>query len=294
MGGKWTRRQFLAGSGVAVVGAAGLSGCARTGTGGGGNPLEAARRDGFIQIGIAGEAPYGFTDQNGRVTGESPEVARVVFDALGVPDVRATQVDFNQLIPALNAGRFATVAAGMFITPERCQNAAFSVPDYVAQTAFLVPSGNPEGVTSFETITQKQLGLAVLSGAVEKDYAQRSGVPDQQVQTFDTQNALLQAVTDQRVYCASLTDISLNDLVNKSPGAQVEVTEGFTPVIEGEPEVQAGGFVFRPADTALRDEFNRELTRLHDSGEWVRVAEPFGFTSDNVPPDDVTTESLCG
>lgn len=221
-------------------------------------------------------------------------MARVVFDALGVPDVRATQVDFNQLIPALNAGRFAAVAAGMFITPERCQNAAFSVPDYVAQTAFLVPSGNPEGVTSFETITQKQLGLAVLSGAVEKDYAQRLGVPDQQVQTFDTQNALLQAVTDQRVYCATLTDISLNDLVNKSPGAQVEVTEGFTPVLEGEPEVQAGGFVFRPADTALRDEFNRELTRLHDSGEWVRVAEPFGFTSDNVPPDNVTTESLCG
>lgn len=289
----WTRRDFLKGSGAAV-GALVLGGCTRTGGGGaGGDPLQEARNSGTIQVGIAGEAPYGFTDASGKITGEAPEVARAVFRNLGVNTVLASQVDFNQLIPALNAGKFSVVAAGMFITPERCKNAAFSIPDYIAPTAFLVPVGNPEGVTSFEDVAKKKLNLAVLSGAVEKEYAQRLGVPDAQVQVFDSQNALLQAVTNKRVYCAALTNISLNDLVRKSPGAQVEVTKGFTPVINGKPEVQAGAFVFRTPDTSLRGAFNTELKKLHDSGEWVRIAEPFGFTQDNLPPAGVTTEALC-
>ncbi|PKW19773.1 ectoine/hydroxyectoine ABC transporter substrate-binding protein EhuB [Saccharopolyspora spinosa] len=289
----WTRRDFLRGSGAAV-GALVLGGCTRTvGGGAGGDPLQAARSSGTIQVGIAGEAPYGFTDASGKITGEAPEVARAVFRNLGVNTVLASQVDFNQLIPALNAGKFSVVAAGMFITPERCKNAAFSIPDYIAPTAFLVPVGNPEGVTSFEDVAKKKLNLAVLSGAVEKDYAQRLGVPDAQVQVFDSQNALLQAVTNKRAYCAALTNISLNDLVRRSPGAQVEVTKGFTPVINGKPEVQAGAFVFRTPDTSLRDAFNTELKKLHDSSEWVRIAEPFGFTQDNLPPAGVTTETLC-
>ncbi|RKT85683.1 polar amino acid transport system substrate-binding protein [Saccharopolyspora antimicrobica] len=291
-GNGWTRREFLKGSGVAV-GALVLGGCAPTGGGAGGDPLEEARRSGTVQVGIAGEAPYGFTDQTGRVTGEAPEVARAVFGNLGVGTVNASQVDFNQLIPALNANKFSVVAAGMFITPERCKNAAFSIPDYIAPTAFLVPRGNPDGIATFEDVVRKKLNVAVLSGAVEKDYAQRLGVPDSQVQPFDSQNSLLQAVVNRRVHCAALTNISLNDLVQKNPGAQVEVTRGFTPVIAGKPEVQAGAFVFRSADTGLRDAFNAELKKLQDSGEWVRIASPFGFTRENLPPPGVTTEALC-
>lgn len=290
-----SRRIFLKGSGYAAAGllfGGSLVGCTSTG-GGGGDPLESARQEGRGRVGIAGEAPYGFTDQAGRVTGEAPEVARAVFRKMGINDVEATQVDFNQLIPALNARRFDVVAAGMFITPQRCQNAAFSIPDYIAPTSFLVPRGNPEGVTRFEDVTRKNLRMAVLSGAVEKDYAARLGVPEGQVQTFDSQTALLQAVTDQRVYCAALTNISLNDLVQKNPGAPVEVTQGFTPVIDGKPEIQAGAFVFRREDDSLREEFNRALRELHDSGEWVRIVQPFGFTQENLPPADVTTEELC-
>jgi polar amino acid transport system substrate-binding protein len=296
----WSRRDFLrrtatAGA-IAIGGPAALAACTSTGGGGGGGGggvLENARSAGSIRIGIAGEEPYGFTDLNGNVTGEAPEVARVVLQAMGIGEVQAEQVDFGSLIPALNANRYDMVCAGMNITAERCQQAAFSIPDYTALTAFLVPAGNPEGVATFEDIAAKNLPLAVLGAAVEQGYAQSAGVPPGNISPFDDQNALLQAVTAGRTYAAALTDISLKWLAGKNPQAQVEVTAGFTPTENGQPVVSAGGFVFRQADNDLREAFNTELQTIHGNGRWVQVAAPFGFSEANLPAAGVTTEQLC-
>lgn len=294
----WTRREFVRFStfaGAALLGGSALlDGCASTSSSSGpGGVLDNARKSGTIKIGIAGEAPYGFTDKSGTVTGEAPEVARAVFKNLGIAQIQATQVEFSQLIPALNAKQYDMVAAGMNITPARCGNAAFSVPDYHALTAFLVPKGNPKQVMTFADFTSKGLKVAVLSGAVEKGYAQDSGVPDSQIQTFDTQNAMLQAVTSGRVYGAALTDISLHTVVQQNPGAPVEVTPGFDPVIKGKTQLSAGGFVFRKGEDDLRNAFDTELTKLHGNGQWVGIVQPFGFTKDNLPGPNLTTAKLC-
>lgn len=296
MSGSWARRDFLRRAGVAglaiVAAPTALAACS-TVSSAPGSTLDAAKSAGTIKVGIANEAPYGFTDPSGKVTGESVEVARAVLKALGINDVQATTVEFGSLIPALNAKQFDMVTAGMFINPDRCANAAFSDPDYTAPTAFLVPTGNPKGVTSFEDVKAKGLKLAVLSGAVEQGYAQKSGVPDSQIQVVDTQNTMLQAVTAGRADAGALTNISLNDVKSKNAGAAVEVTSGFFPTIDGKKTVSAGAFVFRKGDDALVTAFNAELKKLHDSGEWLRIAEPFGFSKDNVPGPEVTTQSLC-
>ncbi|MFE0024265.1 ectoine/hydroxyectoine ABC transporter substrate-binding protein EhuB [Amycolatopsis sp. NPDC059021] len=292
--GEWSRRDFFRRSAVfgaaAIGGPVLLSACTSTSSG---DALQAAKSAKKIKIGIANESPYGFTDQSGRVTGEAPEVARAVFKAMGIDTVDAEAVSFDQLIPALNAKKYDVVAAGMNITQKRCGQAAFSLPDYSALTALLVPKGNPQQVLKFEDIKAKKVKVAVLSAAVEKGYATDSGVPEDQITTLDSQDNLLRAVTDGRVYCAALTDISLKDLLKKNPGAAAEVTQGFDPVKDGKPVISAGGFVFRTGDTSLRDAFNAELKKLHDGGEWARIVAPFGFTEANLPKPDVTTEKLC-
>jgi polar amino acid transport system substrate-binding protein len=295
----WSRRDFLrrtatAGA-VALGGGTVLGACQATGGAGagGGSVLENARSAGTIKIGIAGEEPYGFTDVGGTVTGEAPAVARVVLQAIGIGDVQAEQVDFGSLIPALNANRYDMVCAGMNVTAERCGQAAFSIPDYSALTAFLVPAGNPQQVATFEDVASKGVPLAVLSAAVEQGYAESAGVPAGNISAYDDQNALLQAVTSGRAYAAALTDISLKWLAGKNPDAGVEVTEGFTPTENGQPVVSAGGFVFRQADNDLREAFNAELQKAHGDGRWVAAASPFGFSEDNLPADGLTTEQLC-
>jgi polar amino acid transport system substrate-binding protein len=73
----------------------------------------------------------------------------------------------------------------------------------------------------------------------------------------------------------------------------VEVTPGFFPVIGGRTVVSAGAFAARPDDDDLLDEVNGQLRTMQQSGEWLRIARPFGFGPDNVPGADITTESLC-
>jgi polar amino acid transport system substrate-binding protein len=292
-----TRRLFLRRAslvGAAAIGApALLTACESTGSSGSTDTLSQAKKNGYINIGIAGEIPYGYTDKSGKLTGEAPAVAQAIFKNLGIPQLRAKQVDFDSLIQSLDAGDFDMVAAGMDIEAARCKAATFSVPDYQALVAFLVPAGNPKKVLNFTDVTKTGVKIAGEVGAVETNYATSSGVPSGQIESFATPDEMLSAVTTGRVYAAMLTDISLKSLVQQNPGAKVEVTAGFKPVIDGKPTAEVGGFVFRKNETSLVSAFNTQLTTLHNNGQWAQITKPFGFSPANIPPANVTTASLC-
>jgi polar amino acid transport system substrate-binding protein len=291
-----TRRGFLRRAsvlGAAAVGAPVLLSACESTSSSGNDALSTAKKNGFINVGIAGEIPYGYVDKSGKVTGQAPEVARVIYKNLGVAELRAKTVDFDALIQSLDAGTFDMVAAGMDILPARCKQATFSVPDYQALVAFLVPAGNPKNIMNFEDVKKTGVKIAAEVGAVESTYATSSGVPSGQLMTFSTPDEMLSAVTTGRVYGAMLTDISLKSLAAQNPSAKVEVTPGFKPVINGKPQAEVGGFVFRKNESSLVSAFNEQLTKLHTSGQWTQIVKPFGFTSANIPPANLTTAELC-
>ena len=80
-----------------------------------------------------------------------------------------------------------------------------------------------------------------------------------------------------------MTDISFKTLVKQNPAANVEVTPGFAPVINGVKQGETGGFVFRNNEADLVDQFNQQLTKMHSDGEWLKIVEPFGFGQGNIP-----------
>src|ERR1700740_222386 len=74
--------------------------------------LQRIQRTGEVRIGYANEAPFAYTQPDGKVTGESPEISRKIFEKLGVKKVDAVLTEWGSLIPGLRAGRFDVIAAG--------------------------------------------------------------------------------------------------------------------------------------------------------------------------------------
>ncbi|SNR63555.1 ectoine/hydroxyectoine ABC transporter substrate-binding protein EhuB [Actinomadura mexicana] len=259
----------------------------------GGGTLQKAKDAGTITVGFANEAPYGYTDKSGKLTGEAPELARAIFKNLGIDEIKGVQVDFGGLIGGLNAKRFDAIAAGMFITPERCASAAFANPEYVAKSAFMVPEGNPKGLKAAEDPGRKGVKVGVLTGAVEADYAEKTGVKKGDIKTFADQASAYEGLKAGRIDCIWLTRISLADLLTKHKGEGFEVTDAFTPVIDGKEQLGAGAFAFRKADTDLVNAWNGELAKLQQGNKLLPVLQPFGFTQAEMPGPNDTAAKFC-
>jgi polar amino acid transport system substrate-binding protein len=283
---KISRRVLLAGAaGIVATGslvATGGSALAET-------ALERIKAQGYIRVGFANEAPYGFATPDGKLTGEAPEVAKAVLAKMGITQVDGVLTEFGSLIPGLKAGRFDIIAAGMFINPKRCAEINFSEPSYGIGQAMLVQKGNPKGIADYSSFaSNKDLKLAVMAGAVEAGYAKESGVPDEQLVTLPDQSSLLAAVQSGRADGAALTALSIADMAAKGEG--VESTKPFGEVA-GKSVKGHGGFGFRKEDTDLYEAFQAELKTFIGSPEHIALVTPFGFGADYLP--NKTMEQLC-
>ncbi|CAL9296455.1 ectoine/hydroxyectoine ABC transporter substrate-binding protein EhuB [Streptomyces geysiriensis] len=256
----------------------------------GGDLLDRLKAQGVARLGIAGEIPFGYIDKNGELTGEAPELAKVIFKRLGVDRVQPVPTEFGSLIPGLASQQFDVVAAGMYINPDRCQQVIFSDPDYQMLDAFIVRKGNPMGLHNYEDVVKKKAKFATGTGYAEIAYAVEHGYKEDDILIVPDQVAGLNAVESGRVDVFAGTALTTREVVKKSHKA--EVTEAFAPIVDGEPHVDGGGFAFRPDETNLRDAFNVELQKLKKSGELLRILKPFGFTENEMT--DLTAKELCG
>lgn len=301
----WSRRRFLTTTGLAVGSGILLPGCSGIGFG---DTLDRVREDRVVRIGYAGERPYAY-DDNG-LTGAIPAVHREVFRRIGDVELRGVRSSFRNLLEGLNAGRFDVVGAGMFIQGGRCERALFSAPVYCARSALLVREGNPQNLSDFASVASKGATLAVLGGAVEKDYARQSGVAEARLRFVPDQTAGLEAVATGDADAFALTSVSLRSLVETLRGQRpsgdtgarpgpaelvrrVELLDPFAPVIDGEEQIGCGGAAFRNSDEGLRDAFDEQLGALRREGRIVELMAPYGFTQAEMPEPGITTEQLC-
>ena len=287
------RRSFIRGSGLVLSAAAlgGLAACSRTSSGGDdeGDLLSRLQDAGKITVGFAGEAPYSF-DEGGEVTGATVALHREIFGELGIDTVEGKLTDWGSLIPGLNAGQFDAVSAGMSILPDRCSEAAFSEPEFQYTTALMVPEGNPEGLENMQSFVDSDLVVATMAGAIESDYVKELDLDSIEVGgPQDGVDALKAGNAD----AFALTAISLNYLADNTVD-DVDVTDSFVAEIDGVKQFGAGGTVFRKDDSSLLDAYNEKLAEIiADPERYLSIVGEFGFTEEELPPEDMTTEILC-
>jgi polar amino acid transport system substrate-binding protein len=251
--------------------------------------LQRIQRTGEVRIGYANENPFAYTTPDGTVTGESPEIAKKIFAKLGVKKVDAVLTEWGALIPGLRAGRFDVIAAGMYVTPERCKQVAFADPQYQIPDTLLVLKGNPKNLKSYADVAkQPDTKLAVMAGTAELGYSRAAGIKDEQILQVPDTTAQLQAVRARRSDAAVGTALTMKGLAAKG-GPELEAIPNFT---DDPKHIGYGALAFRPEDTDLRDAVNKELHAWLGTEDHLKTVAPFGFDKSNLPTKK--TAELCG
>lgn len=239
-------------------------------------------RGGALRVGFALEAPYAFYDAQGNVTGEAPEIFRLMAHRLGIERIDWVRMDFANLLPELQLGRIDAIAAGMFITPERQREAAFTHPTATVRPALIVRQGESSlPLRPLQSDLEKNTVLrwTTIHGAAENGLLFQAGVRPEKIATVPNAQRGLRAVAESSSDAFAISAVTAWYLVSHNPQWSLEVrTLGDGPA--GLP-----AFAFRNSDRPLRDAMNQALQTYLGSDEHKTLVQRFGFTSDELPPD---------
>lgn len=259
--------------------------------------LQRILRTGTVRIGYAAEAPYAIPASDGRVTGEGPEVARRVFERMGVRNVVAIESEFAMLIHDLIAGRFDVIATGMYILPDRCRQIAFSEPTYRAVNqlgqGFAVQAGNPRNLHGYgDVANDRSIRLGVVAGTIEHRYARKAGIGDEQIVLFPSAALAARSLRAGRIDAYAATAKAVDALVERNPRRleRAKPIYGQTDAA-GSKQVHYGASGFRFQDADLLAAFNKHLLEFLGTPEHLALVVNFGVTKYELP--DRTAAEIC-
>ncbi|MBK1653293.1 transporter substrate-binding domain-containing protein [Allochromatium vinosum] len=247
--------------------------------------LARVRTEGVIRIGYAVEPPYAFVTPGGEVTGESPEVAKILVARLGIERIVWSQMAFSELIPALQTGRIDVIAAGLFVNAERARQVRFSRPTFRVRPALLVAKGNPYALRACEDLLgQPELRVAVIAGSVEQALLHRVGLADERLVPVPDALTGSRAVESGLADVLALSSPTLRWRLEQAPLADVELVQ-----VPDEPTTLAGAdygigaFAFRLIDQRLAQAWDEAARDYIGGAEHRALLKRFGFGPTEVP-----------
>lgn len=129
----------------------------------------------------SGGAPFEFRDPENpeKRIGFEVEIADEIGKRLGRP-IEFVQTQWDTLIPALNRNDFDIAMSGLEITPERKEEAAFTIPYYVYTQQLVVRADQPQ-INSLADLKGHAVGTLAASAA-ERVLKQTPGI---EVRSYD-------------------------------------------------------------------------------------------------------------
>ena len=114
-----------------------LPGCGGKSAGG----LAAIQDKGVLTVATSPDFPPFESLENGEVAGIEVDILEKIAESLGVT-LQIEQMDFESVIPGVQAGKFDVGMSGITITEKRKENVDFSEPYFLAAQTIVVPAGS--------------------------------------------------------------------------------------------------------------------------------------------------------
>lgn len=198
--------------------------------------------------------PYEFVDStsgNQEIIGFDVDIARYITENLGYT-LQVDNVDFNGLIPALQAKRADFVMAGMTPTEERKQNVDFSQLYYEAKNTIISKQGS--GLTTPESLAGQTVGVQL--GSTQEQRAKE--IQGANVKPLNRVNEIIQELKAGRIQAAIVEDTIAKGY--SASNTDLEFSE--IPNIPG----KSGSAIAFPKGSALLGEFDPVITEMKQNG----------------------------
>jgi ABC-type amino acid transport substrate-binding protein len=219
----------LAVTGLAACGSSskGSSSTASAGAGSGSTSGSGGSNTGFKPIN-SGQLTTGMNLQfkpemylnSGQPAGYDVDLLKQLAPDLGAK-LNIKNLDFNGLIPGLQANQFDLVSVGLSATPERQKVVDFT-RGYVPYAQTLgVPASKAASITSAQMLNKPGVKITALQGSTGEQLA-RKDFPKATVQTFPDQNATFLQVATGRADAVVVEDYLLAQFNASNPGKLAE------------------------------------------------------------------------
>ena len=204
--------------------------------------------------------PYESVDDNNNVVGIDADIAAAVAEKLGM-QLEITNMEFDSLIPALNADQIDIIFAGMTITEERKESVDFSDPYATGIQSIIVPENSD--IASPDDLAGKKVG--VQTGTTGDIYC-TDDLGEECVQRFESGVVATQALVNGQI------DAVVID--NEPAKAYVAANEGLK-IVETAYAVEDYAAAINKGNTELMDKVNGALKELKDEGKLDEIIKTY-------------------
>jgi len=237
-----------------------------------------------VTIAYIEEPPFGWTEADNRATGADIDLAEVVLRAIGVTRIEHRLTTFSELLAGVEAGRW-DMNVPLFVTPERANLVAFSVPVWAIGDGFLVRAGNPKALTSYASLAKRgDARLGIIAGQVQRDSARASGVSEDQIAIFEHQADAIEAVRSGAIDAYASTALGNRILVDRIGSSMLEAVEHKSEANREQQERPFGAFSFNRGNSDLLNAVNAQLRSYLGSSAHRARAAKFGLTCNEIDP----------
>jgi len=202
-----------------------------------------------IRIAYIEEPPFYWTAPDGSVTGADIALAGDVLRAIGVTAIEHVPTSFDEFLPGVQQGRW-DMNVPIFITPERAQHVAFSLPVWALGDGLLVRPGNPKALHSYASLAARgDVRLGVIAGQVQIVSARAAGVAERQLVVFKDQPEAIAALAAGQIDAFAATALGSRVAAEADPAVQAVAHEAGAPA-------PVGGFSFAKGNASLWNAVN--------------------------------------
>jgi polar amino acid transport system substrate-binding protein len=210
--------------------------------------------------------PFEFVDASGTIQGFDIDITKALCVEMKA-ECSFVSVDWDGIIPALQAKKFDMIVSSMSITPEREKLVDFSNKYYNTPPAIAVPKDST--ITDVAGLKGKTIGAQ--TSTTHSNYAEKH-LADTELKLYPTADEYKLDISSGRIDAVIDDVVVLSEWVKSDAGSCCKILT--TLPVDKEINGEGAGIAVRKGDP-LKEKLNAAIAAIRASGEYKKIQDKY-------------------